>query len=104
VVTRTAGNGITGSGRRQADHTEVIRRIRSEYLEMPGLKLTFAQARRLWSLDTPTCAAALHALTVGGFLRRTTRGAYVRRETMASHRSRHHHLATRLTGRGTPIA
>ena len=31
--------------------SELLGRIRGEYLEMPGLKLTLAQAQRLWGLD-----------------------------------------------------
>ena len=30
---------------------EVVRRIRGEFLEMPGLRLTLDQARRLWRLE-----------------------------------------------------
>ena len=55
-----------------------VRRIYSEYLEMPGLRLTFAQAQRLWGLDAPTCMSALQTLVEGGFLRRTEAGHYLR--------------------------
>ena len=55
-----------------------VRRIYSEYLEMPGLRLTSAQAQRLWGLEADTCANALHVLVEGGFLRRTDAGQYVR--------------------------
>jgi hypothetical protein len=55
-----------------------VRRIFSEYLEMPGLRLTSAQARRLWGLDADACANALRVLVESGFLRRTDAGQYVR--------------------------
>jgi hypothetical protein len=55
-----------------------IRRIYVEYLEMPGLRLTGAQARRLWDLDQATCQAALEALIDARFLTRTDDGLYVR--------------------------
>ena len=55
-----------------------IRRIYSEYLEMPGLRLTCAQAQRLWGLDAASCAEALQMLIEAGFLRRTDAGQYVR--------------------------
>jgi hypothetical protein len=42
-----------------------------EFLEMPGLQLTLAQACRLWNLDSATGAAALETLVNGGFLRRS---------------------------------
>lgn len=53
--------------------------IQMEYAEMPGLKLTFWQARRLWNLSEDLCARALAALTASGFLAQTSDGAYVRR-------------------------
>jgi hypothetical protein len=34
-----------------ASRQEWLRRIRGEYLEMPGLCLTLAQAQRLWGLE-----------------------------------------------------
>ena len=48
------------------DHT--LRRIRSEYLEMPGLCLTLRQAQRLWSLDEETCGEAIQLLIEARFL------------------------------------
>jgi hypothetical protein len=45
---------------------------------MPGLKLTEAQARRLWNLDSDTCRLVLVTLVQRRFLRRTATGMYVR--------------------------
>lgn len=59
----------------------VVRRIESEYHEMPGLKLTEAQARRLWGLDGNTCHVVLETLMQQRFLRRTVTGMYVRAST-----------------------
>lgn len=56
----------------------LLRRIRNEYNEMPGLMLTEAQAKRLWGIDGKTCRAVLAALPERRFLRRTAVGAYVR--------------------------
>ena len=56
---------------------QLLARIRSEYLEMPGLRLTLVQARRLWGIDILMCSAALSALEAAGFLMRTRDGAYV---------------------------
>jgi hypothetical protein len=61
------------------DLRELSRRIRGEYLEMPGLRLTGPQARRIWNLDQVQCDAVLRALVESQFLRRTMDGAYVRR-------------------------
>jgi hypothetical protein len=57
-----------------------LARIRGEYREMPGLKLTAPQARRLWGLDAPICDRLLATLVRAGYLRRTTDGSYVRSE------------------------
>ena len=54
-------------------------RIRAEYLEMPGLKLTPAQAQRLWALDREACETMMTALVATGFLARTLDGAFVHR-------------------------
>ncbi len=57
--------------------TDIIRRIRGEYLEMPGLSLTLPQAQRLWGLDQGFCHDLLNALVAAGFLVRTNAGAFV---------------------------
>jgi hypothetical protein len=57
--------------------SDVLSRIRGEFLEMPGLRLTSAQARRLWGLDTDTCDRALEVLIADHFLIRTRDGQYV---------------------------
>ncbi len=46
----------------------MIERVRAEYLEMPGLRLTAAQAERLWHLDRALCQAVLDALVDAKFL------------------------------------
>ena len=56
----------------------VLQRIRGEYLEMPGLTLTTAQAQRLWGLDHDTCASLLAALVDAKFLKTTRDGAFIR--------------------------
>ena len=67
--------------------TLLLQRIRAEYLEMPGLRLTAAQARRLWGLDGATCDAALAALVEAAFLDQTNKGQFVRAAT--AHARRH---------------
>ena len=56
----------------------LVHRIRSEFLEMPGLRLTPAQAARLWALDRHMSERLLDHLTMAGFLLKTSEGAYVR--------------------------
>jgi hypothetical protein len=58
---------------------DVIELMRMEYAEIPGLKLTFWQAQRLWNLSGEQCERALAALMASGFLARTREGAYIRR-------------------------
>ena len=57
---------------------EVVQRIRGEFLEMPGLRLTLRQAQRLWQLDETICDAVLGALVDARFLARTRDGAFIR--------------------------
>ena len=60
---------------------EVLRRVQGEFMEMPGLRLTEAQARRLWGLDEASCGALLKTLIDAKFLFRTASGAFMRAET-----------------------
>jgi hypothetical protein len=60
------------------DRAEMLRRICGEYLEMPGLRLQCAQARRLWGLDERTCRELLDFLVEQRFLQRTESGSYMR--------------------------
>ena len=48
------------------DHLHV--RIRAEFMEMPGLKLTIPQAARLFNLDAVRCERVLGALVDSGAL------------------------------------
>ena len=59
---------------------EVLQRIQGEYVEMPGLRLTPAQAQRLWGLERDVCDALLAALVEAKFLAMTRDGAFVRME------------------------
>jgi hypothetical protein len=56
---------------------DILRRIRSEFSEMPGLKLTTAQAQRLWAIDPPTCERVINTLIGSGFLVRTRDGSVI---------------------------
>lgn len=61
---------------------EALHRIQMEYLEMPELKLTLGQARRLWNLPADLCDPALDALVERGFLIQTRDGAFLRRSAV----------------------
>jgi hypothetical protein len=62
---------------------DVLRRVQCEFLEMPGLRLTSPQARRMWGLEAATCDALLGALVDAKFLFRTRDGAFMRVEHAA---------------------
>jgi len=55
-----------------------IDRIRMEYLEMPDLRLSAPQVRRMWTLDTELCDELLATLVREGFLRRAADGTFLR--------------------------
>ena len=59
---------------------EVLQRIQGEFVEMPGLRLTPAQAQRLWGLERDICDALLGALVDAKFLSQTRDGAFVRQD------------------------
>ena len=56
----------------------VVDRVRGEFVEMPGLELTLAQAVRLWTLGTDDCRYVIDALVDVGFLKWTPRRTIVR--------------------------
>ncbi|HVB39233.1 MAG TPA: hypothetical protein VND92_11870 [Vicinamibacterales bacterium] len=55
---------------------DILRRVQSEFLEMPGLHLTGPQAQRLWGLDRQTCERLLEVLISARFLCRARDGAF----------------------------
>ncbi len=55
--------------------------IQSEFMEMPGLRLTVAQAARLWHLSPIESERVLGEMVSVGFLRRSSSGQYSRRDT-----------------------
>jgi hypothetical protein len=48
--------------------------VRAEFREMPGMRLSRAQMRRLWQLDDRQCDALTRHLLAEGFLREDDRG------------------------------
>ena len=58
--------------------TSAMQRICAEYDEMPGLRLSAAQAARLLALDVPTCDDVMKALEETGYLKRTQGAFFVR--------------------------
>jgi hypothetical protein len=56
----------------------ILERVRAEYLEMPGLWLTFEQAQRLFGVEPTMCRHVLDALVAAKVLFATSHGAYGR--------------------------
>ena len=56
----------------------LLKRVRSEFIEMPGLRLRIDQAQRLWNLDRASCETVLLSLVEAKFLRRDTNDAFAR--------------------------
>jgi hypothetical protein len=66
---------------------ELLILMRMEYEEMPDLKLTLAQARRLWDVPLELCDTALSVLVSCGFLQRTRDGSFMRAGQFSTFRS-----------------
>ncbi len=64
--------------RRLMTDDRLVARVRGEYLEMPGMRLTFEQASRLWGLEPQACRHVLRALIELGFLSCGSDGRYAR--------------------------
>jgi len=62
------------------DTQKLVQRVESEFREMPGLRLTPAQAARLWHVDSALCQQVIDCLVGRSFLRWTQAGALVRVE------------------------
>ena len=50
------------------EDTTLLRRIRAEFDELPGMRLTFKQAARLMGVDDLACSLALDGLIRAGYL------------------------------------
>jgi hypothetical protein len=73
---------------------ETLERIRSEFLEMPGLRLTVAQAERLCGVDRGLCQGVLDALVDAKFLCVRPDGTYGRLTDGSAQGATPHRIAT----------
>jgi hypothetical protein len=70
---------------------DMFNRLRAEYLEMPGLRLTPAQVQRLCGIERMMCQSVLDALVDAKFLCMKSDGSYTRvtgEERLPMHASR----------------
>jgi hypothetical protein len=56
--------------------TDVVSRVRGEFIEMRGFSPTVEQAARLFDMARDECNAVLNSLIQQGFLRLTSDGRY----------------------------
>ena len=56
----------------------VATRVRAEFNEMPGLRLTISQAMRLWGLNRPQCEEVIDLLVREAFLKLAPNGDVLR--------------------------
>ena len=63
---------------------ETLDRIQGEYQQLPGLRLTFAQAQRLWGMDRDVCRALLAALVDARYLALDSDGTFVRNQQVVN--------------------
>jgi hypothetical protein len=71
------GNAATRHNTADRQDNDLHVRIRAEFSEMPGLKLTLPQASRLFNIEPALCAHALDRLVSAGCLS-LAGGAFVR--------------------------
>ena len=57
---------------------DVVNRLRAEFLEMPGLRLTSGQVQRLCGVEKTLCQLGLDSLVATKFLYVKTDGVYAR--------------------------
>ncbi len=75
----TASGGRLHQGHRWTE--EIWHRVRSEFMELPGMSLEVEQAARLFGIDRREAQFILEELVTVGFPRRTAIGAFARNDS-----------------------
>jgi hypothetical protein len=78
-VRPSVGCAIRSTEMRDRTILDWVALIQAEYREVPGLKLTKPQVRRMWSLDEELCDTLLDTLLEAQVLRMSA-NAYVRHD------------------------
>ena len=78
TINQTKHPSETGAHPAPDAFAAALRRAQAEFLEMPGLQLTEAQATRLWCFDSVLCSRVLQALVDERFLVRTRNASFLR--------------------------
>lgn len=61
---------LGGEGTHTMFFRKLVQRIREEFEDAPGLRMTLSEAARFWGLDLATCERVLSDLLAAGFLTR----------------------------------
>jgi hypothetical protein len=61
--------------------TNAVDRLTAVFSEMPGTRLSVAEAARLCGVEVPICGIILGALRDAGFLKQKSDGMFIRRGT-----------------------
>ena len=69
-------NGVHGAQPVDALSINLVQRIREEFEEAPGLRISVREAARFWGLDETTCGQVLHQLVAARFLALSGDGRY----------------------------
>jgi CheY-like chemotaxis protein len=75
---RADSRGVREHQRHLRERTSLLRRLRTDFLELPGLRITPQEGARLWNLDVEKCTRLLDALVDEKLLVRTRDGRYKR--------------------------
>ena len=62
----------------EIEYRRALQRIRAEFMEMPGMRLTPTQVQRLAGVNGLVCTRVLDELVVTGLLSRGASGTYKR--------------------------
>lgn len=71
---------------RTSREDNLLRRVRGEFREMPGMRLTVDQAMRFWMIDRTTCTSLFDSLVAARFLELDATGRYHKTHCGASWR------------------
>ena len=70
----------TATDERRDTFSNIVCRLRHEFLETPALALTPSNAARLWGLDRVTAVCVLDFLASQGYVRQIASDVYIRCE------------------------
>jgi len=76
-VSRQPGRVTTSPESANPELLALLRRVRADYREMPGLMLTREQMQRLWGIDALLCDVVVKTLVDAHVVRRIHPDSYI---------------------------